>query len=290
MATMPDNRLALRPMQDRDVAAVHALSKAEQWPHRAEDLLDMLTVGHGVVAEMGGEIVASTMWWPAGSRCATLGMVIVARTHRGAGLGRIVMEAALDQIDERLGADATVMLNATEDGLPLYRKLGFVGVDEVLQHQGAAFSAPLIPLGEGERIRPLGERDAPRIVALVTAATGLERPAMMDVLLDRAHGIVLDRDGALEGVALFRRFGRGYVIGPVIAPDRTRAQALIAQWLGSRSGEFTRLDITGSSKLGDWLEDLGIIRVGRVVTMVRGAEPARTAPATSFAIVSQALL
>lgn len=290
MATMPDNRLALRPMQESDVATVHALSKAEQWPHRAEDLLDMLTVGHGVVAEMGGTIVASTMWWPAGKACATLGMVIVARTHRGAGLGRIIMEAALDRIAEQLGAGATIVLNATEDGLPLYRKLGFVGVSEILQHQGAAFSAPLIPLGDGERIRPLGERDAPRVAALVTAATGLERPAMMDVLLDRAHGIVLDRDGELDGVALFRRFGRGYVVGPVIAPDKVRAQALIAQWLGSRSGEFTRLDIVADSGLGDWLEDLGIIRVGRVVTMVRGHEPAPERPGTSFAIVSQALL
>ena len=284
MATMSDNRLTLRPMVQDDIAAVQAMSKAEQWPHRSEDLSDMLSVGAGVVAEMGGGIVASTMWWQAGEACVTLGMVIVARTHRGAGLGRIVMEAALDRI-----GGVTVMLNATEEGVPLYRKLGFSGVSEILQHQGAAFSAPLIPLDPGERIRPVGASDAPRVAALVEAATGLSRPAIMDVLLDRAHGIVLDREGALTGVALFRRFGRGYVIGPVVASDRTRAQALIAQWLGSRSGAFTRLDITGDSGLGDWLEDLGIIRVGRVVTMVRGPEPVVHGPARSFAIVSQAL-
>lgn len=284
MATMPDNRLALRAMTQDDIAAVHTLSKAEQWPHRAEDLSDMLSVGTGVVAEMGGEIVASTMWWLAAEHCYTLGIVIVARTHRGAGLGRIIMEAALDRI-----GNATILLNATEEGVPLYRKLGFTGVAEILQHQGASFTAPLIPLGEGERIRPIGASDAGRIPALIEQATALPRPAMMAVLMDRAHGIVLDRDGELTGVALFRRFGRGYVVGPVIAPDRMRAQALVAQWLGSRSGEFTRLDITGDSGLGDWLEDLGIIRVGRVVTMVRGTEPVPAGPARSFAIVSQAL-
>lgn len=283
-AVAADRHMMLRAMTQDDIAAVHALTKAEQWPHRAEDLSDMLGVGHGMVAEIAGEVVATVMWWPAGTGVATLGIVIVARSHRGAGLGRIVMEAAL----ERTG-DATVILNATEDGLPLYRKLGFSGFAEIRQHQGAAFAAPLVPLGPGERIRPMGESDHAPVADLVAQATGLDRPALMNVLLEKGHGIVLDHDGTVEGVAIFRRFGRGYVIGPVVAADGTRARALIAQWLGSRSGEFTRLDIDPESKLGPWLEELGIIEVGRVVTMARGPVPPRNGPLRSYAIVSQAL-
>lgn len=284
-AMKTDRHMILRPMTQADIAAVHALARGEQWPHRTEDLSDMLAIGTGVVAEMGDAVVATTMWWPVGANAVTLGIVIVARSHRGAGIGRIIMEAALD----RIGADVTVLLNATEDGLPLYRKLGFSGFAEIRQHQGAAFSAPLVPLEPGERIRPMGARDHAPVAALVEAATGLYRPAMMDVLLDKGHGIVLDRDGVLEGVAIFRRFGRGYVIGPVVATDATRAKALIAQWLGSRSGEFTRLDIDPETKLGPWLDELGIIEVGRVVTMARGTVPPRAGPQRSYAIVSQAL-
>lgn len=285
MTTATDRHMILRAMTGPDIAAVHALSKAEQWPHRAEDLSDMLGIGSGLVAEMGGTVVASVMWWPAGGGVHTLGIVIVARSHRGAGLGRIVMEAALD----RIGPDATVLLNATEDGLPLYRKLGFSGFAEIRQHQGAAFSAPLVPLAPGERIRPMGERDHAPVAALVEGASGLSRPAMMAVLLDKGHGVVLDRDGVVEGVAIFRRFGRGYVIGPVVAGDATRAQALIAQWLGSRSGEFVRLDIDPETRLGPWLDELGIIEVGRVVTMARGSVPPRGGAQRSYVIVSQAL-
>ena len=149
MATMPENRLSVRAMTQEDVATVHALSKAEQWPHRTTDLATMLSIGHGLIAEMGGAAVASIMWWPCGEEAATLGMVIVAKTHRGAGLGRIVTEAALDAIGAR-----TIMLIATEEGLPLYRKLGFHGISEIRQHQGAAFSPPIVPLEAGERIRP----------------------------------------------------------------------------------------------------------------------------------------
>jgi GNAT superfamily N-acetyltransferase len=271
-------------MTPDDVASVHALSQTEQWPHRRQDLADMLTVGIGIVAEMGADIVASTMWWPCGESAATLGMVIVARTHRGAGIGRIVMEAALDQIGHR-----TIYLNATEEGLPLYRKLGFRGISDILQHQGASFSAPLVPLDAEERIRPLGMRDEPVVTSMAEAATGLIRPEVMAAVIEKGHGIVLDRNGEVDGFALFRRFGRGYAIGPVVAPDLVRAKALVAQWLGSRSGEFTRLDIVGDCGLSEWLEELGIVRVGRVVTMVRGPEAVAATPGRSFAIVSQAL-
>lgn len=285
MATMPDNRLRLREMREDDVPAIHALSSAEQWPHRKKDIADMLSVGEGIVMEIGGAPIGSTMWWSAGDKVTTLGMVIVARAYRGAGIGRLVMDAVL----ERVG-DGVVMLNATEDGLPLYRKLGFNGVAEIRQHQGAAFHAPLVPLQPGERIRPMGVNDAAAVDALVAAATGLDRPAIMTVLREEAHGIVLTDGDDVTGVALFRRFGRGYVVGPVVAPDVTSAKALIAQWIGSRSGEFIRLDIPAESKLAHWLEELGLVHVGGGVTMVRGAPPEPSAPGTSFAIISQALL
>jgi GNAT superfamily N-acetyltransferase len=285
MATMPDNRLLLRAMAPTDVRDVHALFHAEQWPHRKEDIAALLGLGAGTIAFMGGRVVASAMWWACGETAATLGMVIVERAHRRAGIGRLIMEAVLDQIGHR-----TVYLNTTEDGLPLYRKLGFVGVSEILQHQGAAFMAPLVPLDAGERIRPLGERDKTVATALFEAASGLPRAEVMSAVVRRGHGIVIDRAGEVTGFAIFRRWGRGYVIGPVVAPDVIRAKALIAQWLGSRSGEFTRLDIPGGCGLGGWLEELGIIRVDRVVTMVRGEQLPVQAPGQLFAITSQALL
>lgn len=284
MATVPDNRLRLRPMAKADIPALHALSRAEQWPHRADDLAAMLALGDGLIAEMGGQTVASVLWWSCGDAAATLGIVIVARTHRGAGLGRIIMEAALDALGDR-----SIILNATEEGLPLYRKLGFHGFGEILQHQGAAFDVPIMALADGERIRPLGNSDGDAVAALVERATGLHRPALIADLLDTASGVALDRDGVAIGIALFRRFGRGHSIGPVIAPDAGRAKILISHWLGSRSGEFTRLDIPGDCGLSAWLEDFGLVRVGRVVTMVRGTRPVPMEPGHNFAIVSQAL-
>lgn len=283
-ATMPDRRLKLRPMTAMDVASVHALSLGEQWPHRKQDIADTLALGAGTVAEIGGQIIGSAMWWLHGHHTATLGMFIVAKPFRGGGIGRIVMDTVLDRIGQR-----SILLNANHGGLPMFRKFCFTGISEILQHQGTSFSVPLLPLAEGERIRPMGESDHLRVTDMAQAATGLERPTIMAAVLDKGHGVVLDCSGEVAGFALFRRFGRGYVIGPVVAPDQDRAKALIAQWLGSRSGEFMRLDIPGECGLGDWLEELGLIRVHRFVTMVRGDEPRPSRPGQSFGIISQSL-
>ena len=81
----------LREMGEGDLLQAHALSCAEQWPHRLEDWQFLLRHGVGVVAERDGKIVGTTMGWPCGPRTATMGMVIVSQACRGEGLGRKLM-------------------------------------------------------------------------------------------------------------------------------------------------------------------------------------------------------
>ncbi len=284
MATAPDNRLSLRGMTAADLPAAHQLSKAERWPHRLDDLQAMLAAGAGIVAEIGGEIIATTMWFPAGERVFTMGLVIVSSAYRRGGIGKLVFDAALECV-----GGGTLVLNATLPAVSLYRSFGFRSMSEIVQHQGAAFQVPVAALEPGERLRPIGQREHSRVLALVENATGLKRDATMTALIESASMVGLDRDGDLVGVAFFRRFGLGYVVGPVIAPTIVEAKALISHWLGSRAGEFTRLDIPAECGLSPWLEELGMEKNESVVTMVRGGTlPAPVGEGRSFAILSQA--
>ena len=61
----------------------------------------------------------------------------------------------------------------------------------------------------------------------------MNRDALLDALVVGSQGVVLTRDHDPVGFSLFRRFGRGYVVGPTIAPDVGGATALISHWLGS---------------------------------------------------------
>jgi predicted N-acetyltransferase YhbS len=284
MALQEVAQIVLRDMTGEDIHAAAELSFEQQWPHREEDWTLFLSLGEGIVAEMDGKVVGTIMGWRFGENFATLGMVIVTNAVQGRGLGRQLMEAMLQRLEGR-----TVLLNATAEGLPLYRKLGFVELGTVCQHQASAPVVPLVELRPGERVRPMGAADGEALEQLYAQATGMDRKALLDALLSDSSAVVLCREHEQTGFALLRRFGRGWAIAPVIAPDLGGAKALITHWLGTQTGSFCRIDIAEESGLGPWLEDLGLPEVGRVTRMALGPAPVPGDAAATFALAAQAL-
>lgn len=196
-----------------DIAAAHALTAEVKWPHRTDDWRFVVQLGVGFVAEDASGVIGTALCWKYGAERASLGMVIVSPAQQGRGIGRKLMELVLEEVGDRV-----TFLHATPAGQPLYEKLGFCAAGTLDQHQGAAFQPPLVSLPPGERLRPLGSSDTARLVELASRASGLDRAEVLPALLGTADGIALDRDGELIGFALFRRFGRGFAIGPVVAP------------------------------------------------------------------------
>lgn len=277
-------KLALRRLEPADLAAAAQLSRAVSWPHRLEDWQFVAAFGTGVAAAEDGQLLGTAMAWHYGATHAALGMVIVAPQAQGRGLGRRLTTALLDGLEGR-----SVQLNATVAGFPLYASLGFGAAGTVHQHQGAAFSVGLVALAPGERLRPLGRSDAALLMALDRAGTGLDRAPMLQALLAQAEGVVLERDGVAIGASLLRRFGRGHVIGPVLAPDAAAARALIAHWLGVRSGQFLRIDVPAESGLSPWLQEMGLAQVDVGTAMRRGSPPPEGQSTQRFALINQAL-
>ncbi|AMH43740.1 MULTISPECIES: GNAT family N-acetyltransferase [Burkholderiaceae] len=286
------DQVAYRPFTDEDIAAAHALTVELKWPHRAEDWQFVAQAGAGFVAIEAGEVVGTALYWTYGDDRASLGMVIVSPARQGLGIGRKLMESVLEALEGRV-----TFLHATLAGQPLYEKLGFRAVGTLDQHQGTAFQPPLMALPSGERLRPLGTNDTARLIDLASRACGLDRTQTLPALLANADGIGLDRDGELIGFSLFRRFGRGFAIGPVVAPgsDPVRAKALISHWLSLNEGVFIRIDTPAECGLTEWLDGLGLPRVDSVMKMVLNA-PAATGrdnpddDCRQFAIINQAML
>jgi GNAT superfamily N-acetyltransferase len=259
------------------------MSRALNWPHREEDWALFLQLGEGIVAHVDGLVVGTIIGFPYGENAATLGMVIVDNAHQGKGYGRQLMQAMLDHLGGR-----SVVLQATIDGAPLYEKLRFVDCGTVHQHQGTIPLAPLAQLRAGERIRPLGSSERTP-GELFSKATGMDRHSMMRALTAQDSAVVLTHDDIPVGFALLRRFGRGWSVAPVVAPDLDGAKALILHWLAQNAGNFTRLDVTEASGLSPWLEGLGLPRVDTVRTMVRGPLPEPAEGVTLFALSAQAM-
>jgi predicted N-acetyltransferase YhbS len=273
--------IAYRPMGESDLPAAHALSQAVRWPHRPDDWHFALRLGTGFVAEEDGAVVGTALCWDQGPNHGSLGLIIVSPAHQGKGIGRRLMRLVLDRLGDRC-----TLLNATAAGQPLYESLGFQAVGTLHQHQGI-FAPP--EASAGPRARPATAADIPAIVALANRGTGMVRDELLKHLIGVAEGAVLEQDGAVTGFSLIRPFGRGHLIGPVVAADAACAQALIATWSDAYAGAFVRLDVTGSSGLGEWLAQAGLAEVDTAVTMARHGVPAQDATVRQFAIVSQAL-
>lgn len=284
MAVQEATQIVLRDMTADDIRHVADLCFEQQWPHREEDLEKLLAMGGGMVAEVDGKIGGTIMSWRFGQSFAMIGVIIVAVAHQGHGLGRKLADAMLARL-----SGVTVILNATDEGLPLYSRLGFVPLGQVRQHQGLAPVQPLVQLRPGERVRPMGAADAEALDALYASATGMDRKTVLDALLADGSTVVLCREHVQTGFAVIRRFGRGRVIGPVVAPDATGAKALIAHWLGTQTGSFCRMDVPESSGLGTWLEEVGLPEVGHVTRMALGAAPVPGDEVAIFGLAAQAL-
>lgn len=280
---MSEAGIRMSELEAVDLIQAKGLSDTLGWPYRLEDWIFAHALGEGLGLHDGDRLIGTGMRFSFGPRFATIGMIIVDSAYRGQRLGVRLVDSLLQGAGER-----SVILNATLDGLELYRRRGFTGFDVTCQHQGLARPVPL-PDAAFPIERAL-DADWPAMIALDSAATGMDRGHLLTALAGRASASILrGDDGALLGYAVAREFGRGHVIGPVLAVDSDAAAALIAHAMAGLEGKFVRIDTSTQSGLGDWLEQRGLVRVDTVEAMVRGSLPERTSPARVFALCSQSL-
>ncbi|TGT68792.1 N-acetyltransferase [bacterium M00.F.Ca.ET.159.01.1.1] len=278
---MQQGEIAIQAFGPDHIEGAVALSRQENWPHRPQDWQMALQLSSGAVAlDDQGRVTGTILVTPYGMDCAMINMVIVDRNARGMGLGRRLMEQAFV-----LAEDRPLRLVATADGMPLYQKLGFAPSGTILQHQGS-----VTQLGAPDGVEAASADDLPEIKVLDRDAYGADREALIDALAERGQFAVIRRNGAIEAYAAIRPFGRGEVIGPVIAGNADNAKALISFFAASRPDAFLRVDTDSRTGIAGWLTEIGLGHVGGGVAMDR---PSRTAAAQArrkvYALANQAL-
>ncbi|AWN50212.1 GNAT family N-acetyltransferase [Methylobacterium terrae] len=251
------------------------------WPYRIEDWDFALRLGRGFVLERDGGVVGTAALFPYGESHATVGMIIVAKAAQGRGYGTRLVAALIEAAGPR-----SILLNSTPEGRALYERYGFVPAGTLRQHQGP-FTAQVPPLPD-DRVRAMVPADLGAVLRLDRAATGLDRRPLVEALAAAGDGFVLLRDGAPAGYAISRPFGRGHVVGPVVAGDAAEARRLIAAALARLDGRFVRVDTSTESGLSSWLTGIGLPQTGDALTMVRGTLPP-AGPMRVFALSNQSL-
>lgn len=221
-----------------------------------------------LIAEIGGEPAASLSIARFGGRHAFLGLFICRPEFRGRGVGLALWQEGL----ARLAPEVTGL-----DGVPAqqanYARAGFAPSHRTLRYAG-----PLVAR-RPDRTEPLAPAHLNAALALDRAVTGFDRGAFLADWLTGARsrrGRALVRDGRLAGLGLLRDCREGVKIGPLIAPDRMGAEALLDGLAALAPGAAAMIDIPEPNEPAvAMVRERGLTAVFETARMWRGPAPAQ---------------
>ncbi|MDW9911272.1 GNAT family N-acetyltransferase [Sinorhizobium meliloti] len=259
-------KMHVATIESANLEQLHALSVSVGWPLRSEDLQFLRDCGRGYVAHDDiGRLTGSAMWFPHGDDFATIGMVITSPRLQSNGTARWLMEHVLWDCCGR-----NLRLNATRASRRLYHSLDFQPMRTIYQCQGIVRQADSTATTEQPPIRRLEGEDLAAVAELDAGAFGVSRTALIGKLFAQSVGYGLFRGGGLEAFALCRPFGRGHVIGPVVADSDADALAVIRRHVAAHENQFLRLDTpVETGPFATFLSQSGLAVFDTVLAMSR---------------------
>lgn len=257
----------VRPMTPADMDVSMRWAAAEGWNPGAGDGRYFLPVDPDgfLVAEDAGRVVGTIGMPRFGPAYAFAGLFIVHPAYRGGATGARLVRAALRHSGTRMvGTDG--VLEREES----YARLGFARAHLHQRHSGTPRG------GAHPAVVPLspGLRDA--LVDLDDACFPGDRRAFMARWIATPHVTMasVDGAGAPDGLAVARQAIDGWRVGPLIAPDADRAQALVRAIAAQMPGQVLHLDVnTGNPEAPAMARDLGMSPGFACVRMYRGGIP-----------------
>ena len=211
--------LGIRPAQPRDVerlgdlnflafytaALAHAAPPAVSTPAESrryvEHLMSFDPLG-GLVAEEDGQPVGF-VWVHVRGPIATIGPLAVDPRAQGRGVGRRLLERAVELAGAGVPQIRLVQESYNATSLGLYLRTGFRIVAPLLELElppGAGLTVPAAP--PGLTVRPGVPADAARVTARDARAFGAPRPQNVELYLQRGRAVVGERGTTLAGFAL----------------------------------------------------------------------------------------
>jgi len=249
---------SVRLLNAGDIPAAVQLSAEAGWNQTREDwqlLVDLAPEGC-LAAEVNGELASTTTLFCYGRRLAWIGMVLTKVSYRGRGLARGLLTEALRQAD-RKGVE-TVKLDATDQGQPLYEKLGFRSEQVVERWSRPGPDGHPVSADAATRSREWNASD--------TEAFGVDRSQLLDKLAQRNSPFCVARS------YLFTRPGRRTAyLGPCVASDIETARTLVGRALQAAGscGWFWDL-LPNNTNAVAVARDLDFSPNRRLLRMVRG--------------------
>jgi GNAT superfamily N-acetyltransferase len=250
----------LRVLQAGDAVSAYKLSLEAGWNQTIQDwsMLIELSPDGCLGIDVDGDLVSTGTLFCYGRRLAWVGMVLTKVAFRGRGFARRILTELLRLADRK--AIETVKLDATDQGQPLYEKLGF-RIEQAVERW----------IRPGEKGARLKSNDAPQDLPpgwhnLDTTAFGTDRTFLIERLARRRAPIVEKNCFALSRTGRENNF-----LGPCVASSSDMARGLIqSSLLAAQQGGWL-WDLFVENKNATALAtDLGFAPQRHLMRMVRG--------------------
>ncbi len=202
----------LRPMTPADVDAAVSLARAQGWRDRRRlyDFVLRVSTCQPLVGLLGERVIATGLA-TANGPVGWLGSLVVDAAFRGRGIGRAMTEELCARL--RASGCVTLSLEATDEGRPMYERMGFRQITSYHQLEAERLADPPA-LPDGATVRRLEPADLPAVCELDRQATAEDRHVALAVLAQIADGWVLERSGAPCGFLLPAERAYGAVVAP----------------------------------------------------------------------------
>jgi GNAT superfamily N-acetyltransferase len=250
-----------------------------QLPGDWQRLIDFTPEGC-IAGRADGRLVATSTIATYGKDAHWLGMVLVDKECRGRGYGTAILAEALRRA-EALGSGA-IGLDASDQGRPLYLKMGFADVSPI-DRWGGSMKAP----AKEPPLEILSHATLDAVLALDRTACGADRSRLLVHLAmerDVVGWVATDSRGA-AGYAILRPGRTCAHLGPIVAADPAHFESLLDAAALYLNGAELLLDIPRTDQNSALLAKRGVEIRRRLTRMThRRAQPLLLGPGVRAAV------
>ena len=268
-----------------DIPSLIDLSNSVGWDYDESEIKTIMSSGkiYGYRNEIG-EIICSAAIVEYDSKLASIGMVIVRQDYQGMGLGKKATQKCIESIP----SSTTIMLIATEEGKPMYEKMGFSSVDSIQKFICKTYETSYTNV-KSIKIKAYNEKDFTQLIQIDKEAFGDDRKTFLlnRIKQSKVALVAKDSNGKVIAYGLSISGPVNLILGPIVAPDSEAALAIVDELVKNHQGKL-RIDVpSGNEEFIAQLIKCGFSKVGQPPIMIKNSVELPFRNKTLYSIAAQ---
>ncbi|KXO04035.1 acetyltransferase [Bacillus thuringiensis] len=239
-------KIRVERLREEQIGDIVSLSSYIGWDYNREEIETIFNAGivYGVWNERE-ELIASAAIILYEEKLASIGMVIVHPDYKGRGIGKAITNSCIKSVS----AHTPIMLIATDEGKPLYEKLGFRAVSYVSKYICNSYDANDYCVRNEDYMMNYKEGDLEKIIKIDEYAFGTNRKQFLKKKIMQSDQCVVVKDikENVIGYGISIQTPENKIIGPVVAKNDEMAMRIVHD-LAKGHNDKLRIDVLEGKK------------------------------------------